>query len=103
MPEADVVVLGSSLYHFRPREDELLARLLAAARRRVIVTEPVVNVASQGPRWLRRVAARLTDPGSGEPRERFDLAAFEAFARRNGAAVFEHAPGARNALAVFEK
>ena len=103
VPEADVVVLGSSLYHFRPREDELLARLLAAARRKVIVSEPVVNVASQGPRWLRRVAARLTDPGSGEPRERFDLAAFEAFARRNGAAVFEHAPGARNALAVFEK
>lgn len=103
IPEADIVVLGSSLYHFRPHEDALLARLMRAARRSVIVTEPVVNLASQGPMWLRRLAVRLTDPGSGEPHERFDLGAFEAFAKRNGAAVFEHQSGARNALAVFEK
>jgi glycosyltransferase involved in cell wall biosynthesis len=103
VPEADHVVLGSSLYHFRPREDELLARLLRAARRSVIVTEPVENLSARGPRWLRRLGARLTDPGSGAAGSRFDLAAFEAFAKRNGAAVFDHAPGARNALAVFEK
>lgn len=103
VPEADVVVLGSSLYHFRPHEDALLARLLRSARHSVIVSEPVVNVASQGPRWMRRLAARLTDPGSGAPRERFDREEFEAFANRNGAAIFEYVPGARNALAVFEK
>ena len=102
VPEADHIVLGSSLYHFRPHEDELLERLRRAARRSVIVTEPVENLSARGPRWFRRLAARLTDPGGGEYAARFDRASFEAFARRNGAVVFEHTPGARNALAVFE-
>ena len=102
VPPADYVVLGSSLYHFRGREDELLEQLRAAARSAVIVSEPIQNLSTTGPRWLRGLAARLSDPGTGDFRERFDLAAFEAFAKRHGAAVFEHRAGARNALAVFE-
>ena len=102
VPRADYVVLGSSLYHFRGREDELLGALRRAARKAVIVSEPIRNLSESGPRWFRRLAARLTDPGVGEFRGRFDLASFQAFATRHGAAVFEHREGERNALAVFE-
>jgi len=102
IPVADYVVMGSSLYHFRPHESELLARMRRAARRAVIISEPVVNLSTDGPRWLRRLASRLTNPGAGEYAARFDRASFEAFARREGAAAFEHASSARNAIAVFE-
>jgi glycosyltransferase involved in cell wall biosynthesis len=102
VPEADYVVMCSSLYHFRRRESEIFAKLEKAARRAVIVSEPVENLSAGGGAW-RRWIARWTNPGVGEFEERYDLEGFRAFAERHGARELHHPPGARNALAVFEK
>jgi SAM-dependent methyltransferase len=48
LPGADVVILQASLYHFLPAADPLVDRMLAAARDRVIVSEPIRNLASSG-------------------------------------------------------
>jgi SAM-dependent methyltransferase len=99
LPSADYVVICSSLYHFTNRADEIVTKLRRAARRAVIISEPVKNL-SQLPA-LGRLAAALTDPGTGDGdghRRRFDLATFSALVERHGGTVV-HGAGERNALA----
>ena len=99
LPGADYVVICNSLYHFTNGADEIVSKLRRAARRAVIVSEPVKNL-SQLPA-LGRLAAALTDPGVGDGdgyRRRFDLPAFEALVARHGGTVV-HTAGDRNALA----
>jgi glycosyltransferase involved in cell wall biosynthesis len=99
IPSADYVVICSSLYHFTDRADEVVIRLRRAARRAVIVSEPVRNL-SQLPA-VGRLAAALTHPGVGDGvghLRRFDLETFTALIARHGGQVTHH-PGDRNALA----
>jgi glycosyltransferase involved in cell wall biosynthesis len=102
VPEADYVVMCSSFYHFHDREDEIFGKLLRAARKAVIISEPVENWSSRGPSAWSRLMRRLTNPGVGEFDYRYDLASFRAFAERHGAAEVRYEPGWRNAVAVFE-
>lgn len=102
IPPADYAVMCSSLYHFRAREDEVMDKLRRAARKAVVISEPVRNLSARGPGPWGRLVAALTNPGVGEYGYRYDLAGFRAFAERHGAVEFAHAPGWRNALAVFE-
>lgn len=99
IPAADHVVICSSLYHFADGADEIVARLRRAARRSVLISEPVRNL-SQVPA-LGRLAAALTDPGTGDRNghlHRFDIDSFAALVARHGGTV-EHRVGDRNALA----
>jgi glycosyltransferase involved in cell wall biosynthesis len=103
VPSADYVVMCSSLYHVQRMADEIFANLMAAARRAVIISEPVHNLSTSVPRWARGLVASLANPGVGEYSDRFDLAGFRAFAERHGASEFAYRPGQRNAIAVFTK
>ena len=65
MPEADVITMSSALYHFHPRCGELVERMHASARKKVVLVEPVRNNAdSRLPlrgafsRWMSRVDGR---------------------------------------------
>ena len=102
IPEAEYVVMVSSFYHFRDRAGEVIEKMKAAATRAVIISEPVHNL-SRHPSLMGRVAARLTNPGIGEYRERFNLAELQALASTHGATEFLHHDGDRNAIAVFRR
>ncbi len=99
---ADYVVMCSSFYHFRDCEGELLTRMRRAARRAVIVSEPIENVSNHPVKWLARLANHLTNPGIGAYSFRHDLASLRAFAKQHGASEFMARPGSPNAIAVFE-
>jgi SAM-dependent methyltransferase len=71
LPQADVVLIQASLYHFLPDAQALLDRMLAAARRRVIVAEPIRNLSSSSNPLLARLGRRGTDPGVGGHAGRF--------------------------------
>ena len=71
LPQSDVVLIQASLYHFLPDAGSLLERMLAAARDRVIVSEPVRNIASSRMPLIRLLGRRGTDPGSGGHDQRF--------------------------------
>jgi glycosyltransferase involved in cell wall biosynthesis len=101
IPAADWVVMCSSLYHFHDVADDLLARMKAAARRGVIVSEPIENVSASASRLVSAAAKVLTNPGIGRYGDRFDLGEFRALAERHGVSTFEWRPGDRNAIAVF--
>jgi SAM-dependent methyltransferase len=71
LPTADVAVIQASLYHFLPDADRIVERMLAAARQRVIVSEPVRNLASSTNPVVGLLGRRATDPGVGEAQRRF--------------------------------
>ena len=65
LPAADVVIMQASLYHFLPDASAIVDRMLAAARERVIIAEPIRNLASSPLPLLRLLGKRATDPGTG--------------------------------------
>ncbi len=71
LPSADVVILQASLYHFLPDAERILDRMLAAARDRVVVSEPVRNLASSRLPLVGQIGRRAADPGVGGHAQRF--------------------------------
>lgn len=78
-PPADYIVIMASLYQFMPDHKVVVDRLLAASAKGLILTEPVVNLASS-PNPLLRLAGRLgTNPGGGAAPMRFNAQSLDAF------------------------
>ncbi len=71
LPPADVLIIQASLYHFLPGTPALLDRMLHAARQRVIVAEPIRNIASSRLPVVSGLGRRGTDPGVGDHAHRF--------------------------------
>jgi trans-aconitate methyltransferase len=72
LPEADVVIMQASLYHFLPDAGEIVDRMVAAARLRVIVAEPIRNLASSTIPVVAALSRLTTDTGAGGHQQRFD-------------------------------
>lgn len=71
LPEADVVIMQASLYHFLPDAHEVVDRMLAAARLRTIVAEPIRNLAGSAIPVLAALSRLTTDAGAGGHARRF--------------------------------
>lgn len=81
LPVADYLVMQASLYHFLPDPAPVLDRMLAAARKQVIVAEPVRNMATSDNRVLAAAARRFTDAGDGAQEHRFTETSLDDFFR----------------------
>jgi SAM-dependent methyltransferase len=79
LPQGDYVIMQASLYHFLPDPRPVVDRMLAAAREKVILTEPVRNVADSKNPVLAWLARKFTNPGTGDQPSRFNEARFEKF------------------------
>jgi hypothetical protein len=103
LPEADVVLMQAALYHFLPDAQPMVERMRAAARDRVIVSEPVRNLASSRLPLVARLAGRGTATGGVAREHRFDQASLDALMGRFGDAVrtAELAPGGRDKVYVL--
>jgi hypothetical protein len=65
LPEADIVIMQASLYHFIPEAAAIIERMLAASRERVIIAEPIRNLTNSRLAFVARLGQRGTDPGTG--------------------------------------
>jgi SAM-dependent methyltransferase len=105
LPRADVVVMQASLYHFLPQERAaaMVARMRAAALDRVIVAEPVRNLAQSRLGFVARLAAGGAATADGAQPQRFDAASLRALMERFGDAVVHAgpAPGGREHVYVL--
>ena len=104
LPPGDVVVIQASLYHFLPEPERIVDRMLAAARSRVIVSEPVRNLSTSGVGLVAALARRRADPGSGAGDRRFDEPSLDTFMRRYDGMI-ERAfviPGGRDKVFVLD-
>jgi SAM-dependent methyltransferase len=102
LPPAEVVVIQASLYHFLPDADRILRRMVTAASRLVIVSEPVRNLSSSRLPVIGSIGRRATDPGVGAHTSRFTEATLDrVMSRYDGAAAFL-APGGRDKVYVVD-
>jgi SAM-dependent methyltransferase len=79
LPSADYVIMQASLYHFLPSAEPIVVRMLQAARKRVIIAEPIRNLATSNSRLISLLGRLFTNPGSGEQHLRFDEASLADF------------------------
>jgi SAM-dependent methyltransferase len=79
LPEADYVIMQASLYHFLPDASPIVNRMLQAANKRVIIAEPIHNLATSNSRLLAWLGRLFTNPGSGEQSLRFNEASLADF------------------------
>jgi SAM-dependent methyltransferase len=82
LPAVDVAVMQASLYHFLPDAGPIVERMLAAARERVIVSEPVRNLASSANPVIGLLGRRAADPGVGGAESRFTEETLDALMAR---------------------
>lgn len=82
LPPADVAIMQASLYHFLPRPEAILDRMLTAAGDRVIVSEPVRNLATSSLPGVGLLGRRAADPGVGGHADRFTEATLDALMER---------------------
>lgn len=103
LPSADVVILQASLYHFLPDAGPMIDRMLAAARDRVIISEPVRNLASSNLPLVARLGRRAADPGVGGHAQRFTEESLEALMARYRERILRSfpIPGGREAVYVL--
>ena len=103
LPSADVVIIQASLYHFLPRPELIVDRMLAAAQDRAIVSEPVRNLASSGVPIIRIVGRHAADPGTGGHAQRFDERSLHEFMGRYRERVLKEfaIPGGRDRVYVL--
>jgi SAM-dependent methyltransferase len=104
LPGADTVVMQASLYQFLPDAAPVVRRMLLAARERVVIAEPIRNLANSRNPLLAAVARRQTDPGLGARPRRFTEATFDAFVAGLGVRVAREflVPGGREKVVVLD-
>ncbi|MFC8045855.1 class I SAM-dependent methyltransferase [Nocardia sp. NPDC057353] len=104
LPAADVVLMHASLYHFLPDAAPVVDRMLAAARDRVVIAEPVRNMASSDNRLLAALGKRYTDAGDGAQAHRFTEDTLDGLFARYADRVVKEAliAGGREKLYVLE-
>ncbi len=103
IPAADCVVMMGSLYQFIPRHTGILDKLIRAARRRVIVNEPVMNLAQSPHAWIRRAAWLLSDAGRESSRHRFTEGELRSLLESRGFCSLALIAGGRDLVAVRDR
>jgi SAM-dependent methyltransferase len=103
LPPADVVVMQASLYHFRPDAEPMVRRRRAAARSRVVIAEPVRNLAASRVGAIARLASGASATARGAQARRFDAESLRALMARFGDAVLfgGEVPGGREHVYVL--
>lgn len=103
LPEADFVIMQSSLYHFLPEPGPIIDRMLTAARRQVIITEPVRNMATSDSWVMASLARHFSNAGNGPQADRFTESRLDEFFSKYGPTVMHQAliAGGREKLYVL--
>ena len=106
LPPADVVIMQASLYHFLPGADAIVDRMVAAARERVIIAEPIRNLATSGVALIGLIGRRAANPGAASDShgERFTEPTLDRLMARYGRLTLEafKIPGGREKVYVLD-
>jgi Methionine biosynthesis protein MetW len=105
LPPAEYLVMQASLYHFLPDAGGMLERMMEAARRTVILAEPIRNMACSGWPLVAYLSGKLTDPGSGPQAARLTEKSLDELVKPHRQLLRRAflAPGGREKVYVFDK
>jgi SAM-dependent methyltransferase len=103
LPRADYVIMQASLYQFLPDPQPVVDRMLQAARKQVILAEPIRNITSSKVAPLAFLGRRFTDPGDGQSAHRFTEESLDLFFSRYASRVSKtfSIPGGREKVYVL--
>jgi hypothetical protein len=105
IPTSEIVVMQASFYQFTPHETFIMHKLLSAARQKVIVSEPIVNLSSSKHRWLAMLSHHLTIPPYAKKSysgQRFDHKSLTEFFKSFEAYERSYIiPGEREMVGIF--
>lgn len=101
IPAADVVLMHASLYQFIPDERKLIDRMFNAANRMVILAEPIKNLSNSENLFVRAVARRAANPGTGNAPDRFTEQTFGQLLNELGTHETYFSAGGREMIGVF--
>jgi SAM-dependent methyltransferase len=103
LPPADVVLMQASLYHFLPDATRIVEKMVAAARDRVVISEPIRNLASSKLPLLAALGRRAADPGVGGHAQRFTEPTLDALMARFEVERAFLIPGGREKVYVLAR
>ena len=72
LPKGEYIIMQGGLCHFIPNEEDIANKLFEAALKKVIIAEPIRNLATSRNFLISYLAKRFSDPGTGGGFERFD-------------------------------
>ena len=72
IPEAECILIHNSLYQFYPQHEKLILRALERAHKKLIISEPVINLASSKNRIVSLIAKKVTRVGEDSSSKRFN-------------------------------
>ena len=107
IPAGDIIMMQGSLYQFIPFADQVIRRMLASARQKVLIAEPILNLATSANPILfaiRRLIVRFSWGANSASARRFDrqslLDLFRSFESFEDYLVI---PGGRELIGIFRK
>ncbi len=110
-PIVDTVIMQSSMYQFINDDEKLLKRMFEAARKKVIVAEPVRNLAQSKNKIISFLAKNFVNAGTGQNGLRYEKESFfllfDKFIKDNFELIdsfkYQEIKGGREIIAVIKK
>ncbi len=104
IPEADTIVMCSSLYHFGDKAAETVRKMLRSARTQVIILEPVKHVSNSRIKFFAKLARRASRIDGVVPMDHFDNQRLSKVLHSvPGLQLTKVISGGRDILAVYSK
>jgi trans-aconitate methyltransferase len=101
LPEAECILINNSLYQFYPHHGQLIRKALESAQKKLIISEPVVNLTSPKNRIISFITKRTTWVGDKSSVKRFNREEMEEIFREYHADKIEFL--GRNLMGVISK
>lgn len=71
-PSAEILLMQGSLYHFHPNEKELIATMIKASKKLVIIAEPIKNLSTSKWNWIARISQLFSNARHSDKAFRFN-------------------------------
>ena len=89
IPKADIIILQGSLYQFLPNQKLVIDKLLFNAKKKVIISEPIINIANSENIFIAFIAKYTVNPGTGHKTKRFTKKSLDYFIQSNYNKIIE--------------
>jgi hypothetical protein len=96
--------MNESLYQFMPLHKQVVDNLLSSALKKVIISEPIINLSNSNNKFISFIARRSANPGTGHKKDRFIEETFRTFFTDNYSSQiekFKFIPGKRELMVIL--
>jgi trans-aconitate methyltransferase len=100
-PETECILISRALYQLYPNHEEVIIKALNSAKKKLIIAESAINLASSGNPIVSSIAKRSTNPGVHSSNKRFNLDELRELYEKYGADKIEFL--GRDLIGVFKK